>query len=145
MISLVDMSSALAAKRIGAFVTSGTCHAAKENWLLAFEEPKSIIPHYEHFRIPPGAPRKPQTLAEAHLDDSQLGDEEGVWGAWKAQFEAWLDYIEDTWFPNSNIVLFSDREAKDMVVQQYDLIDGQVARAEKLSAIQVSYSSKSTK
>jgi hypothetical protein len=37
-----------------------------------------------------------------------------------AEFEAWLDYIAQYWMTDSVIVLFSDREAKEMVVQQYD-------------------------
>jgi hypothetical protein len=120
LINYLKNVSPIAAKRIGAFITSKDCHAKKSDWLVAFEEPGRKVPHYEKFNIPSGTHIKPSTLAEAHLASSEMGDENGVYGAWKAQFEAFLDYIEDVWFDDPDIILFSDREAKDMVVQQYD-------------------------
>jgi len=112
--------SPIAAKRIGAFITSKDCHATKTDWLVAFENPGLIVPHYEKFCIPEGSHSKPANIDEAHLADSEMGDDNGVYGAWKTEFEAWLDYIEDEWFDDEDIILFSDREAKAMVVQQYD-------------------------
>jgi hypothetical protein len=113
-------NSAVADKRVGAFITSRSCHATLYDWLKALENPGNEVPHYEKFRIPTGGPVKPASLAEAHLDNSQMGSDLGEYGFWKAQFEAFLDYIEDVWFDDPDIILFSDREAKDMVVQQYD-------------------------
>jgi hypothetical protein len=112
--------SPIDAKRVGAYITSKACHAVKTNWMLALETPGKIVPHYEKFKIPTGTHSKPANIAEAHLANSEQGDVNGVYGAWMAEFEAWLDYIAQYWMTDSDIVLFSDREAKEMVVQQYD-------------------------
>jgi hypothetical protein len=132
----------VASKKVGAFITSGSCHYAQADWLIAFEEPGRFVPHYEKCRIPAGTHSKPTTIAEAHLADSQIGSDTGVYGAWKAEFEAWLDYIEDEWFDDPDIILFSDRETKEMVVQQYDpdnLITVDEIRLQKIVEYLINY------
>jgi hypothetical protein len=121
LINYLKTEEPVASKRVGAYITSKDCHAKQADWTIALQEITTEWPHYEKCRIPEGSHLKPTTLAEAHLKDAYSEDTDAVFLAWKAEFETWLDYIAQYWMTDEDIVLFSDREAKDMVVQQYAL------------------------
>jgi hypothetical protein len=118
----------IGAKRVGANITSKDCHCKKADWTIALQGCTNSWPHYERCNIPEGEHRKPENLYEASLKAEYLADSEvdGVFKSWRAEFEAWLDYIAQYWMTDEDIVLFSDREAKDMVAQQYDLTNSPV-------------------